>query len=80
MTRIVYSVFAACLFLLATTFAEARVGSGLLLQIQRPNLKSTRPPKDFHPRMNNNQRDAIASLPENIAAKHSLFMHLGVMI
>jgi hypothetical protein len=49
MTRIVYSVFAACLLLLATTFAEAQVGIGTSTPNSKAQLEVHSTTKGFLP-------------------------------
>ena len=49
MTRIVYSVFAAYLLLLATTFSEARVGIGTSTPNSKAQLEVHSTTKGFYP-------------------------------
>ena len=49
MTRIVYSVFVACLLLLATTFAEAQVGFGTSTPNSKTQLEVNSTTKGFLP-------------------------------
>ena len=67
MKKTIEAIVAACLLLLATTFAEAQVGIGTATPDSKAALEVQSTTKGFlPPRMNNTQRDAIASPPAGL--------------